>query len=430
MTILLVSIQILALSLLLSSIDNKYLWGYLSPDESSLIIQYDFPTIKETKGEKTVSQISSQYLNNSMIESDYTERDSISFDKNLREIDNYSEENKIDPIKNSYSDFLIFDYPNIEETVLDVPFEKKNHINSNMDNDYNNNNIVINNNSGNTSEIDTNFYPFEETITNSMIGENNNLESVPKKNILSEKMLNNWKDMTEKIVIINFDDNWKSQYENALSILDEYGFKATFYVVCDYVDGKNRMSWEEVIALQNQGHEIGSHTMSHENLDTLPAGLQEYQIIESKKCLEDKGLKVKSFSYPFNSGDEDSRVLDLVANNYEYARTAGGSAGGNNGNNVFNEYNEDLLYQIIGWSHDAEKKENNYNDLQMFQKFKEYVNGDGKKKSISKNIPIVIYHKIDNSNELYSTNPELFKAEMEYLYKNGFKVITMEKIFG
>lgn len=420
MTILLVFIQILALSLLLSSVDNKYLWGSLSPDESSLILQYDFPATMETKGEKTVSQISSQYLNNSMIESDYTERDSTSFDKNLKEIDNenYSEENKIDQIKNSYSDFLFYDYPNIEENIVDVPFEKNDHINSNMDNNFNNNN-----NSGNPSEINTNFYPLEETITNSIIGENNNLESVPKQNILSEKMLNNWKDENEKVVIINFDDNWKSQYENALPILDEYGFKATFYVVCDYVDGKNRMSWEEVIALQNQGHEIGSHTMSHENLDSLPAGLQEYQIIESKKCLEDRGLKVKSFSYPFNSGDEDSGVLNLVANNYEFARTAGGS-------DVFNEYHEDLLYQIIGWSHDAEKKENNYNDLQMFQRFKEYVNGDETKKYTSKNIPIVIYHKIDNSNELYSTNPELFKAEMEYLYKNGFKVVTMEKIFG
>ena len=41
-----------------------------------------------------------------------------------------------------------------------------------------------------------------------------------------------------KIVILNFDDGLKSQFTNAKPILDKYGFKVTFYVVCNYLDNK------------------------------------------------------------------------------------------------------------------------------------------------------------------------------------------------
>jgi Predicted xylanase/chitin deacetylase len=42
----------------------------------------------------------------------------------------------------------------------------------------------------------------------------------------------------DKVVILNFDDGRKSQYTQAKPILDKYGFKATFYAVCNYLDNK------------------------------------------------------------------------------------------------------------------------------------------------------------------------------------------------
>ena len=36
-----------------------------------------------------------------------------------------------------------------------------------------------------------------------------------------------------KVVIINFDDSHKNQYTYAKPILDKYGFKATFFEVCN-----------------------------------------------------------------------------------------------------------------------------------------------------------------------------------------------------
>jgi hypothetical protein len=38
--------------------------------------------------------------------------------------------------------------------------------------------------------------------------------------------------------------------------LDKYGFKATFSIVCNYVgNGDNRMTWEEIKSLRQEGNE-------------------------------------------------------------------------------------------------------------------------------------------------------------------------------
>ena len=56
-------------------------------------------------------------------------------------------------------------------------------------------------------------------------------------------------------------------------------------------------------------------------------------------------------------------------------------------------------YSIMGWSHDAERRDNSYSDSQMLDRFIEVVNSqsayntDGKINAL----PIIIWHRIDNS---------------------------------
>lgn len=242
-----------------------------------------------------------------------------------------------------------------------------------------------------------------------------------------EKLSRNIDTNDDKIAIINFDDNWKSQYQYAKPILDKFHFKATFYVVCDYIDKKNRISWNELQSLYAEGYEIGSHSMSHANLDNIMSDTADYEIIQSKKCIEDKGIKVHSFSYPFNSGDDNSEILGLVSSNYEFARTAGGDQ------SVKVKYENIYApgqYAIVGWSQDAERKEHIYSDSEMLQRFEEYIDENSKKDGKSSHIPIIIYHKIGDTTDAYSTSVDLFESEMNYLHENGFKVTTMEQVFG
>ena len=113
----------------------------------------------------------------------------------------------------------------------------------------------------------------------------------------SQQLPNN---SNQKVVILTFDDGYKSQYSNAKPILDKYGFKATFSIVCNYVgNGDNRMTWEEIKSLQQEGHNIASHTMNHDDLSKLPPQTVEYEVAQSKQCLLDQGINPKSLCISF-----------------------------------------------------------------------------------------------------------------------------------
>ena len=238
----------------------------------------------------------------------------------------------------------------------------------------------------------------------------------------SQQLPNN---SNQKVVILTFDDGYKSQYSNAKPILDKYGFKATFSIVCNYVrNGDNRMTWEEIKSLRQEGHDIASHTMNHDDLSKLPPQTVEYEVAQSKQCLLDQGINPKSFAYPFNGGSDDPTVLNIVASHYDLARTATGPLAflscGDDSECTTNKYS------IMGWSHDSEKKNNAYNDQQMLDRFVQVVNSQNEYNTNGVNaVPILIWHKIDNTNEEDSTSMDLFEAEMKYLYDNGFTVLTM-----
>jgi Polysaccharide deacetylase len=59
----------------------------------------------------------------------------------------------------------------------------------------------------------------------------------------------------DKVIMIGFDDAWKSQITYAKPILDKYGFKASFFVVCSYVNSGEirRMNWQDIAILQKDG---------------------------------------------------------------------------------------------------------------------------------------------------------------------------------
>ena len=275
--------------------------------------------------------------------------------------------------------------------------------------------------------------------------------SVPTSDSINNANNNN----NNKAVILTFDDGYKSQYTNAKPILDKYGYKATFYIVCNNVGGGEgmvhpnvKMTWEDIIALYNEGHDIGSHTMSHDDLDSLSERGIEYEVGGSKECLFDQGINPTSFSYPTNTGAQNVAVVNTVAKYYDIARTANDplmylhcdgfkEESSQTDCRTFSDDGELTFanrYSIMGWSHDAERRENSYSDAEMLDRFIEVVNSQSTYNTDGtiNAIPIIIWHRIDNSGvgdpEQYATSIDLFEKEIKYLHDNGFKVLTMADI--
>ena len=250
----------------------------------------------------------------------------------------------------------------------------------------------------------------------------------------------------ERYVILNFDDNRKSQFTQVKPILDKYGFKATFYVVCKYLDNKKGyMNWTELETLHKEGHDIGSHTMNHANLSDSSIKSLEYQIGKSKECLQEHGINATTFAYPFDKGWDNKTVVNIVSKYYDLARTASSpltflhcdgwkdkstqtDCRTYTKNGKLNYANR---YSIRAWSHDLSRKVNSYDNSALFDRFIQVVNSqfEHNKNGTVTAIPIIIYHRAGDTETIdYNTDVDLFKNEMKYLHDGKFTVLTMSDL--
>jgi peptidoglycan/xylan/chitin deacetylase (PgdA/CDA1 family) len=254
-----------------------------------------------------------------------------------------------------------------------------------------------------------------------------------------------------KVVMIGFDDGWKSQITYAKPILDKYGFKASFFVVCNYANSGNirRMNWQDIATLQKDGMDIESHTMDHKPLNTLTWDGVLYEIAGSKQCLANHGIDSSIFAYPFNQGSNIPSVVDIVSKYYSFARTGTYPLMSLNCNAFANKPEQpdcrtylpdgqltfENRYDIRSESFFHIRSDHNYSPSEMFQKFIQEVNSQVPYNNGKINaVPIITYHdltyNIQDYNKAATTiTVPLFDQEMQYLHDNGFKVLLLDQ-FG
>src|SRR5215831_16689822 len=116
-----------------------------------------------------------------------------------------------------------------------------------------------------------------------------------------------------KVVMINFDYGRKSQLIYAKPILDKYGFKASFFIICGRVGTEpSSMNWQDIAKLKKDGMDIESHSMTHANLNKLSTKALKYEITGSKQCFANHGYNTTIFGYPFNLGSSNPSIVNLV----------------------------------------------------------------------------------------------------------------------
>jgi peptidoglycan/xylan/chitin deacetylase (PgdA/CDA1 family) len=124
--------------------------------------------------------------------------------------------------------------------------------------------------------------------------------------------------INNKVVILTFGDIHKSQYTTAKPILDQYGFKGSFFVPCDMVGNTLNMDWQEILTLYHEGHDI--EAKGADDLIKLPADQLNFQVGQSKQCLTDHGIKDSStFAVPKGNAVANSTVMESIAKYYGFA---------------------------------------------------------------------------------------------------------------
>ena len=260
-------------------------------------------------------------------------------------------------------------------------------------------------------------------------------------------------DMGSKAVILTFDDNWQSQHDYAMPILERNGMNATFFVYCLGIgQGPGFMNTSEVIDLHNRGFDIQSHSMTHQDLMNATEKQLQYEIATSKQCLQDMvpGLNVTTFATPYATGAENATILtEIEKAGYEMGRAGyGGSfflgcdgwyvTDGNQtkGCELFEQDGQKLKIQnrfnIPVSDINGLGRENNFSLPAVQQAFiKELNEAIGYDQSGKLNqVPVLVYHNFSNrvlppDQMGQSLLAESFAQEMKYLHDNNFVVLSM-----
>lgn len=245
-----------------------------------------------------------------------------------------------------------------------------------------------------------------------------------------------------KVIILTFDDSRKSQYLYAVPIMDKCGFKATFFTVYDFLGQDNsRMTWDDITALQKNGHDIESHTMDHQDLTKMSLVGLDYEIGGSQRGFVQHHINTTIFASPYGDVWKNKTVVDVVSKYYSLARD--GYAPEmflhcDKWQTFTNQtdcktYSDDgklnfaNRYSIRMWDHNYYDIQYSHDDKKIFDTFVGEVN---QATALNKHgdivaIPIIAYHNVDFRTSDYNTDVSLFAQEMSYLHDNGFRVITM-----
>ncbi len=121
--------------------------------------------------------------------------------------------------------------------------------------------------------------------------------------------------LPDRTVVVTFDDGFAEWADVVAPALARWGLTATMFVTTGFLDrrspgGDQMLSWSAVEELVDAGHEIGAHSATHPELDTLDASGVRAEIRDCRRELEDRlSVPVRSFAYPHGYSNREVQRL-------------------------------------------------------------------------------------------------------------------------
>jgi peptidoglycan/xylan/chitin deacetylase (PgdA/CDA1 family) len=207
-------------------------------------------------------------------------------------------------------------------------------------------------------------------------------------------------------VSINFDDGYRSAYENALPILDAAGFTADSFIITSYLSSNypGYIRANEVQDLQDRGYTVGAHTRTHQDLTQLSASQRQSEISGSRQDLLNIGITpVNYFAYPV--GGYNAQIEQQVKDaGFKAARSSDGGD---------NDKTTDLFAL----------RRRPMDNTTTFAQVKNYIDAA----MMEKTWTILLFHEVDNSGDQYAITPALFQQIVNYLKQKNITPITIDQ---
>lgn len=138
-----------------------------------------------------------------------------------------------------------------------------------------------------------------------------------------------------KTIMLTFDDGYDNNYSTAYPLLKKYGFAGNFYVVgkdigeTHHQDGiRSYMNFAQLKEMREHGMEIGSHSMSHDNLTKIAPHFLPWEIYQPLNLLYEKmGFWLSGIAFP--NGAYNEAVLAELRKYPKYEYGFSGAPGAN-----------------------------------------------------------------------------------------------------
>ena len=117
---------------------------------------------------------------------------------------------------------------------------------------------------------------------------------------------------SKQYVCLTFDDGYLDNYTVLFPLLKKYKITATLFITTGFINdeltkvtekhpNRKSMCWEQLNEIKQYGVEIGSHTVTHYDLDELSDAELEFELVQSKNIIDEKlNQNTTSFCYPRN----------------------------------------------------------------------------------------------------------------------------------
>lgn len=210
------------------------------------------------------------------------------------------------------------------------------------------------------------------------------------------------------IVSINFDDGWRSVYQNALPILSKYGLSSTAYIITGAIDNPEYMTTAMLQTLKNQGNEIASHSVTHPELTKLNSTNLGLELSSSQSALRQLfGISGVADNFASPYGEYDSNVINEIKKYYKSHRSIDGGYNSKDNFNAFNIKGQCVLSTTTS------------SELQS------WIN-----EAIATNTWLVlVYHEVGTTYDspMYSVSTSNFDTQMSLIKQSGITIETNDQ---
>ncbi len=210
------------------------------------------------------------------------------------------------------------------------------------------------------------------------------------------------------IIVFTFDDENHTIYDVAFPIMKEYDFQGTLVINTAVINEyPHILTWNQIYEMVfDNGWETAGHTLHHIDLVTSPKPLIHKEIYLDWLNLKNRGLPHETFALP--AGHANDYAFNEIEKYYKNIRTS-----------LDLKLKEPINRKLLGYF--FYKTDFDYRDV--IERINDAVISN-------EDVLIVGFHRFENTNNnsVDYCKPEDFRKIVQYVHKNQFQVMTIQKM--